>query len=391
MQSISGHKIHPVANLFPLINGSEFSTLVDDIKTNGLQESIWRYEGKVIDGRNRLRACAEIGIQPRFREWNGSGSLVSFVISMNLHRRHLDSSQRAAVSIDAVVELEREAKERQREGGRQGGKLAGRGRPSDRGNQRIDEAYPQAAEQAAKLLNTNRQYVSDAKRFKAEAPELFERIKSGELTIPAAKREIKRAVIMAPRHDEQCCTVDDLQSLVAKEMKFGCIYADPPWQYGNQGTRAATDNHYSTMTIEEIVALPIPELAADECHLHLWTTNGFLRDALGLLDKWGFEFKSTFVWVKPQLGIGNYWRCSHEIMLLGVRGGLTFPPTNYKSWIEFDRTEHSAKPEKVRGLIETVSPAPRLELFGRVAAPGWWVWGNQIRKTLFDPEMRKIG
>jgi N6-adenosine-specific RNA methylase IME4 len=181
------------------------------------------------------------------------------------------------------------------------------------------------------------------------------------------------------------CTTEDLNSLILAGRTFGTIYADPPWQYGNQGTRAATDNHYGTMPVEEIARLPVAKLAADQCHLHLWTTNGFLREALGLLDAWGFEFKSTFVWVKPQLGIGNYWRCSHEILLLGVRGGLTFPPTNIKSWLEHDRTRHSAKPEAVRSLIEQVSPPPFLELFGRHVIDGWTVWGNEIDRTLFDP------
>src|SRR5262245_681745 len=98
------------------------------------------------------------------------------------------------------------------------------------------------------------------------------------------------------------------------------------------------------MTVAEIAALPVDKLAAEKCHLHLWTTEGCLEEAIRLLKHWGFERRSGFVWVKPQLGIGNYWRCSHEFMLLGVRGGLTFPPTNIKSWLEHVRTQHSAKP-----------------------------------------------
>ena len=196
--------------------------------------------------------------------------------------------------------------------------------------------------------------------------------------------------VVPPADSDPCCTVDDLAKLTAGEQKFGCIYADPPWSYGNQGTRAATDNHYRTMTVEEITALPVGDLAADESHLHLWTTNGFLREALAILDAWGFEFKSTFIWVKPQLGIGNYWRCSHEIMLLGVRGGLTFPPSGVKSWVEADRTKHSAKPDKIRELIERMSPEPRLELFGRKTSPGWVVWGNEIERGMFTGEVRRM-
>jgi N6-adenosine-specific RNA methylase IME4 len=160
---------------------------------------------------------------------------------------------------------------------------------------------------------------------------------------------------------------------------FGCVYADPPWQYGNQGTRAATDNHYGTMSIDDLCEMPVSDLVADDAHLHLWTTNAFVREAFRLIDAWGFEYRSMFVWVKPQMGIGNYWRVSHEIMLLGIRGNAKrFNDKSLKSWVEASRTKHSAKPEAVRGMIEKASGGPYLELFGRNEVPGWTVFGNQI-------------
>lgn len=102
--------------------------------------------------------------------------------------------------------------------------------------------------------------------------------------------------------------------------RFGIIYADPPWQYGNQSTRASTDNHYDTMSVDDICEMPVADHVADNAHLHLWTTNAFLFDAKRVMDAWGFEYRSVFVWVKPQMGIGNYWRVSHEFLLLGIRG-----------------------------------------------------------------------
>ena len=83
-------------------------------------------------------------------------------------------------------------------------------------------------------------------------------------------------------------TVDDLDTLIAQGLKYRAIYADPPWRYGNQGTRAATDNHYPTMTVDEIAALPIAQLAADAAHLHLWTTNAFLFESKRVIEAWGF-------------------------------------------------------------------------------------------------------
>jgi N6-adenosine-specific RNA methylase IME4 len=183
-------------------------------------------------------------------------------------------------------------------------------------------------------------------------------------------------------------TVDSLAPLVAAGRRFGCIYADPPWRYGNQATRAATDNHYPTMTVEEIAALPVGDLAAPQSHLWLWTTTAFLEDALGLIRTWGFEFKSDYVWVKPQYGLGNYLRKAHEYLLLGVRGGLVGRAKDVRSWGEFERGGHSAKPERIRtGVVEAISPGPYLELFGRKTVPGWTVGGNQIEpEPLFAGE-----
>lgn len=186
----------------------------------------------------------------------------------------------------------------------------------------------------------------------------------------------------AQEADDSANVESDLLALCESGKKFRTIYADPPWQYGNQVTRASTNNHYRTMTVDEIAALPIHLLADNEAHLHLWTTNGFLFDAKQVIEAWGFEYKSCFVWVKPQMGIGNYWRVSHEFMLLGVRGGLGFRDKAQKSWIEEKRTRHSQKPESVRYIIEKVSEPPYLELFGRQASCGWTTWGNQVDRDI---------
>lgn len=183
---------------------------------------------------------------------------------------------------------------------------------------------------------------------------------------------------------ETTCTTTDLYHLTTR---FGCIYADPPWLYDNQATRASTGNHYAGMSVEQLCELPIKDLAADDAHLHLWITNGFLFHAPKIFDAWGFEFRSSLIWVKPQIGIGNYWRNSHEFLLTAIRGNAKrFNDKSLRSWIEVDRGEHSQKPEQVRSMIERASPGPFLELFGRLPANGWTVWGNQIERNLFYGE-----
>lgn len=229
----------------------------------------------------------------------------------------------------------------------------------------------------------------------AEADAILARAESDGLStreVRSLARQAKNAsAIGSPVASDECCTVADLGALVSKGLTFGTIYADPPWQYSNQGTRASTDNHYGTMTIDELAELPVGKLAAEQSHLWLWTTNGFLFECPRLFAAWGFEFKSSYVWVKPQMGIGNYLRNSHELLLLAVRGGLTGLARNVMSWGEHDRTEHSAKPERIRSeVVEALSPGPRLELFGRRVAPGWVVWGNQVERTMFDTNVKEL-
>ncbi|MGE0760124.1 MAG: MT-A70 family methyltransferase [Pirellulaceae bacterium] len=191
--------------------------------------------------------------------------------------------------------------------------------------------------------------------------------------------------LRADRARQRRTVFQDLAELVGTGQRFRTIYADPPWSYRNKSSRAAARLHYATMSLGEICALPVGQLAADNAHLHLWATTPLLEDALRVIAAWGFQYKSCFVWAKDKLGLGNYWRVSHELLLLGVRGKLRFRDRTVPSWLLCPRTVHSRKPEAVRLLIERVSEPPYLELFARreVHAPGWTVFGNQIERRLF--------
>ena len=182
------------------------------------------------------------------------------------------------------------------------------------------------------------------------------------------------------REGEAPAWVWKLEELSGRQ--FPCIMADPPWGYGNQATRSATGRHYPTMTLEALCALPVAQLAAPNAHLHLWTTSPLVESGFAVLRAWGFAYKSMFVWVKPEAGLGNYWRVSHEILLLGLRGRLMPLDKPVRSWMEHPRGEHSSKPDRIRELVEKFSPGPRLELFGRRKVPGWTVFGNEQSSML---------
>lgn len=161
---------------------------------------------------------------------------------------------------------------------------------------------------------------------------------------------------------------------------FAGIVADPPWQYDNKAARAAAAGHYPTLTVEQICDLDVADHATENAHLYLWTTTSFLPDAFRVLAAWGFTYKTNLVWVKPQLGIGNYFRVSHEHCLFGVRGKLTTSSNNIPSWFSARRGQHSRKPDRLTEIVEASTPGPWLEMFyrqGLLLRPGWTYWGNE--------------
>lgn len=175
------------------------------------------------------------------------------------------------------------------------------------------------------------------------------------------------------------------------EGQFGTIVADPPWRYGNTSTRGAAEDHYATMSIDELCELDVArERAADSSHLYLWTTAGHLPEAFRVMAAWGFDYKTYLVWVKPQMGMGNYFRVSTELVLFGVRGGLRTNDRGLKNYFEARRSRHSAKPLAFRELVKRASPGPYLEMFSRCrketmltgcdcsgCMDGWTVWGAE--------------
>lgn len=163
--------------------------------------------------------------------------------------------------------------------------------------------------------------------------------------------------------------------------RFPIIYADPPWEYEHSKTdNRRIDNHYPTMPLLDICALPVGTIAAPDSVLFLWATSPKLEEALQVMRAWGFTYRTNMVWVKPQIGMGYYARQQHELLLIGARGALPVPePANRpNSALTSPRTEHSRKPEEYYDMIERMYPEyARIELFSRTQREGWASWGNQ--------------
>ncbi len=167
-----------------------------------------------------------------------------------------------------------------------------------------------------------------------------------------------------------------------KRKRYGVILADPPWSYSDLGHSRRIDRIYPVMKLEDICALPVWRIAADNCVLFLWTTSPMLlKEAPAVVSAWGFTYKASCVWDKEIFGMGHYWRIQHELVLLATRGkpGVA-RDHSLPSIIRARRREHSRKPDELYWQIERMYPkAKKIELFARAKRVGWDAWGNEVK------------
>lgn len=177
----------------------------------------------------------------------------------------------------------------------------------------------------------------------------------------------------------------------ANGRRFKTIMADPPWRFQNSTGKIAPEHkrlaRYGTMCLAEIEALPVGMLAEETANLYLWVPNALLPEGLGVMKAWGFSYKSNIVWHKIRKdggsdgrGVGFYFRNVTEILLFGIRGKnarTLAPGRSQVNMMQTRKREHSRKPDEQYALIESCSPGPFFEMFGRGVRQGWVAWGNQ--------------
>lgn len=162
-------------------------------------------------------------------------------------------------------------------------------------------------------------------------------------------------------------------------MKYRTIVVDPPWPYRQPGGEASAERRYTLMTMADIAALPVGHIAAPDAHIYVWTTNAFLVEAHDLIRAWGFRQITALTWVKPRLGMGYYFRNTTEHVLFGVRGRCPILRKDIPTHFTAPCGRHSAKPAAFFDLVESASPGPYLEIFGRsMARMGWTALGNEV-------------
>ena len=193
---------------------------------------------------------------------------------------------------------------------------------------------------------------------------------------------------------------------------YSTILADPPWQFQNRTGKMAPEHkrllRYPTMATDEIMALPVEQVAASRSHLYLWVPNALLQEGLNVMSSWGFTYKTNLVWHKIRKdggsdgrGVGFYFRNVTELLLFGVRGSLRTlsPGRSQVNYFASRKREHSRKPDEIFDIIEKCSSGPYIELFARFPRSGWDNWGNEdvienenlgvaLRKGHLNPEER---
>jgi hypothetical protein len=192
-------KHHPIADVWPMMDEAKIAELADDIRKNGQLVPVWLYDGKILDGRNRWAACLIAGVEPKTKEYTGDEP-TAFAVSLNDRRRHMNKGSLAAVAAELEPFFADDANRRKK--ATEGRPRKSEQKPEEKVPQ-VLERQPQARQEAAKSVGVNDRYVSDAKKVKTKAPEVFERLKAGKITLQDAKREVAKKPTDDWRQDER--------------------------------------------------------------------------------------------------------------------------------------------------------------------------------------------
>jgi|TARA_Y100000310_G_scaffold30061_1_gene28602 N6-adenosine-specific RNA methylase IME4 len=177
---------------------------------------------------------------------------------------------------------------------------------------------------------------------------------------------------------------------------YNVILSDPPWNFkvrSEKGMGKSAENHYDTMSLDEIKAIPVNDWANESCVLLMWTTDPFLEESFNVIKSWGFTYRTMgFVWAKTNrcspgyfMGMGYYTRSNPEYCLLAARGTPKRKARNIRKLVVDPIREHSRKPDRIYQDIEDLFDGPYLEMFARTSRPGWKQWGNETMKFDSSP------
>ena len=378
---IKDYTISDEANLIPEASPGEYQDILASIEEIGQQEAIGVKDGQIIDGRNRYRACCELGIEPRFIELGDDVDLLKYVLAKNLVRRHLDASQRAVIAY----------------------KLSAWSKPGgDRRSEAYREGVDQSAilpdgftqEQSAKLLNVSPRSVRQAGKVISEdspaAPVLRQAVEQGEVKVGDAARaigqsvEVQERALAAVQGGKARTIAGGVKAILVEQLAPNpmsqsvipnrTIIIDPPWPTDTMARDDGQGVDHETMTVDQIARMQLP--LADDGFVFLWTIQEYLPDAIRMLERWKVKYLFTMVWRKDDgmepRGTSHF---DVEFVLVGARGKPQFfnnlsrfkgdeaeLKMGFNGPCESPRAAHSVKPAAFYDIVKQFTPGPRLEL-----------------------------
>lgn len=362
----------------------ELAQLEANIKANGCRDPLVIWDGVIIDGHHRYEICTRLDIpfQTVPVDFPDKEAALDWMDANQLGRRNLTP--------DAFKLLlgRRYNRVKKTHGGDR--KSSGQLVHLNSGDASASPEPERACEALAVEHGVSEKTVRRAAKFAEEVektPALQKAIAEKKPVIQA-KREIKEAQ-REERREENRTRIEQVKepsTMAAAGARFATILMDPPWDWGDENDgdqmgRARPD--YGTMSLQQLMDLPVQDLADADCHLYLWITNRSLPKGFALLEKWGFRYVTCVTWCKPSFGMGNYFRGQTEQILFGVKGSQPLKRKDVGTCLHAPRGPqgHSSKPTEIYDLVESCSPGPYLEMFARSNHKDWTAWGAEADES----------
>ncbi len=359
-------KIDPeFQKLIPPLDPEEYKQLEANIKKDGCLSPVILWNGNVIDGHNRIKICVKhkIKYQTTEIEFDSRDTVIEWIILNQFGRRNISAYTRAELALKLESLFKKRAKQNLK-------KSKGAGKKGLTILSKVN-----SRKEIANVARISEGNISKVKHIQKKAtPEQKAKLVSGEESINRVYNEVKRDESKEAYNER----IENAE--LKTDKKYRIIYADPPWSYGNTRSSGNAKDHYSTMKLDEICALPIHNLSTDDSTLFLWVPSPLLEDGIQVINAWGYKYKASFIWDKVKHNWGHYNSVRHEFLLIGVKGSGT-PDVKelVDSVVPIEKTKkHSEKPEEFRAIIDKLyTKGKRIELFARSKAKNWERWGNE--------------
>lgn len=392
-------KIDPeFKSLIPPLSNEEYEQLEKNCISEGIRESVLVWDGIIIDGHNRYEIAQkhDLKYDITFKHFDSREEVIDWMINNQLGRRNLTKETQSYLR---GLQYKREKKKITNPYG-----VKGKDEPQN-------DEHLSTAQKLAEQHKVSKATIERDEKFaeavdtivENTAPEVKQKILNKEIEI--TKKETEQIAKENPKKQKEIITTaieknipvkkaiqeikqeerkETLQTK-AKELpaeKFQVIYCDPPWAYNNSGFEMSAEQKYPTMQLDEIKKINVKTITAENAVIFMWATNPLLKEAFELMESWGFEYKTNFVWTKDRHTAGFYIYGQHELLLIGVKGSMLPIGEKPKSIITGSNNVHSKKPDGVYEIIESMYPELKyVELFARnTPRANWTKWGNEVGK-----------